>query len=99
MCVSRQHARPGEESITGVRGSPSLKERTAEMLQQSWSLMRRVLKDEQGAAAIEYGLLAALVGVALFAGAQALGVSLDGLFTDISTFLTGVSPIGGGGTP
>jgi pilus assembly protein Flp/PilA len=69
------------------------------MLQQSRSFMCRVLQDEQGAAAIEYGLLAALVGVALFAGAQLLGGSLDTLFTDISSFLTGVSPIGGGGTP
>jgi pilus assembly protein Flp/PilA len=52
-----------------------------------------VLRDEQGAVAIEYGLLAALVGVALFAGAELLGTSLLGLFTDIGNFLTGVSPI------
>jgi pilus assembly protein Flp/PilA len=75
------------------------RERTEEMLQQSRSFMRGVLRDEQGAAAIEYGLLAALVGVALFAGAQLLGTSLDSLFTDISSFLTAVTPIGGGGTP
>jgi pilus assembly protein Flp/PilA len=68
------------------------------MLQQSRSLMRTVLKNEHGAAAIEYGLLAALVGVALFAGASLLGTSLNTLFTDIGTFLTGVSPIGGGGS-
>jgi pilus assembly protein Flp/PilA len=67
------------------------------MIQQSRFLMRMVLKNERGAAAIEYGLLAALVAVALFAGAQILGTSLNNLFSDIAGFLTGVSPIGGGG--
>jgi pilus assembly protein Flp/PilA len=65
------------------------------MLQQSRFLMRMVLKNERGAAAIEYGLLAALVGVALFAGASVLGVSLSTLFDTIGTFLGGVVPLGG----
>jgi pilus assembly protein Flp/PilA len=68
------------------------------MLQQSRFLMRRVLKNERGAAAIEYGLLAALIGVALFAGATLLGTELGGLFTDIGTFLGAVGPISGGGS-
>ena len=65
------------------------------MLQQSRFLMRMVLKNEQGAAAIEYGLLAALVGVALFAGAQILGTSLSNLFQTVGDFLGGVVPLGG----
>ena len=68
------------------------------MLQQSRFLMRMVLKNEQGAAAIEYGLLAALVGVALFAGAQILGTSLSTLFQTIGDFLGGVVPLGSGGS-
>jgi pilus assembly protein Flp/PilA len=69
-----------------------------EMLQQAWMLMRMAMKDERGATAIEYGLLAALVGVALFAGAQALGTSLNNLFNVIATFLgTVLGPLGGGG--
>jgi pilus assembly protein Flp/PilA len=67
-----------------------------EMLQKSWKLLRMVMKNERGATAIEYGLLAALVGVALFAGAQALGESLSTLFDTIATFLGGVVPLGGG---
>jgi pilus assembly protein Flp/PilA len=66
------------------------------MLQQSRFFMRMVVKNERGAAAIEYGLIAALVAVALFAGAQILGTSLNTLFSDIGGFLNGVSPIGGG---
>ncbi len=54
---------------------------------------RQILSDEQGAAAIEYGLLAALVGVALFAGAQLLGTSLNGVFENIGTFLASVVPL------
>ena len=65
------------------------------MLQQSRFFMRMVVKNEQGAAAIEYGLIAALVAVALFAGAQLLGQNLGILFNDIGSFLTSVSPIGG----
>ena len=39
------------------------------------------LRDEDGAAAIEYGLIAALIAVAIIVGATALGTSLNGLFT------------------
>ena len=42
---------------------------------------RSFVRDEDGAAAIEYGLIAALIAVAIIAGATLLGTSLDGLFT------------------
>ena len=42
---------------------------------------RSFVRDEDGAAAIEYGLLAALIAVAIIVGATLLGTSLDGLFT------------------
>jgi len=42
-------------------------------------------KDEEGAAAIEYGLIAALIAVAIIAGSKALGTELDGLFTRLGT--------------
>lgn len=66
------------------------------MLQRFGIFMRTVGSNERGAAAIEYGLLAALVGVALFAGAQLLGGSLNTLFNTVGTFLGGVVPLGGG---
>lgn len=40
----------------------------------------RFLKDESGATAIEYGLIAALVSVALIAGAGALGNQIGTTF-------------------
>ena len=39
------------------------------------------LRDEDGAAAIEYGLIAALIAIAIIVGATLLGTSLNGLFT------------------
>lgn len=44
----------------------------------------RFLKDESGATAIEYGLLAALIGVALIPGLELLRGGLDGTFTDVT---------------
>lgn len=67
------------------------------MKRQFGLFMRRVVRDETGAAAVEYGLLAALIAVAFFAGAQLLGTNLQTLFNNIATFLGGVTPLGGGG--
>jgi pilus assembly protein Flp/PilA len=41
-------------------------------------------QQEEGVTAIEYGLIAALVAVAIVVGATALGTSLNGLFTRIA---------------
>jgi pilus assembly protein Flp/PilA len=43
----------------------------------------RFIKDEEGATAIEYGLIAALVSVAAIASLQALGGQLSTLFQSI----------------
>ncbi|MBO3758597.1 Flp family type IVb pilin [Ciceribacter sp. L1K23] len=48
-------------------------------------IFARFLKDESGATAIEYGLIAALISVALITGATTLGDSLDETFQAIST--------------
>jgi len=45
----------------------------------------RFANDESGATAIEYGLIAALIAVGIIAAATALGGSLSGLFTGISS--------------
>lgn len=44
-------------------------------------------KDESGATAIEYGLIAALVGVGIIVGAGVLGTNLNSLFNNIGTKL------------
>jgi pilus assembly protein Flp/PilA len=48
-------------------------------------IFARFMKDESGATAIEYGLIAALISVALIAGATTLGNSLSTTFNTIST--------------
>lgn len=48
-------------------------------------LFARFLKDESGATAIEYGLIAALISVALIAGATSLGNALNTTFHGLST--------------
>ena len=49
----------------------------------------RFVKDESGATAIEYGLIAAGIAVAIITIVGTLGGTLSGIFTDINTKLTG----------
>ncbi len=51
------------------------------------SLILRFLKNESGATAIEYGLIAAGISLAIIAGVNALGTTLSSKFSDISTSL------------
>jgi len=53
------------------------------------NIVKRFVKDESGATAIEYGLIASLIGVAIIAGASALGTALNSTFNAISTKITG----------
>ncbi len=48
-------------------------------------LFAQFIKDESGATAIEYGLIAALISVALIAGAQSLGTQLGATFNSLKT--------------
>jgi len=47
----------------------------------------RFLKDESGATAIEYGLIAALVAVVLVTALTAVGTNLTTLFNTVATDL------------
>ena len=47
-------------------------------------LIARFAKDESGATAIEYGLIAALISVALITGATTLGGILNNAFTNLA---------------
>ena len=50
-------------------------------------LVSRFVKNESGTTAIEYGLIAALISVAIIGGATALGSGLNTLFTEIEANL------------
>jgi pilus assembly protein Flp/PilA len=48
----------------------------------------RFARNESGATAVEYGLIAALIGVVIIAGAGALGTALNDKFSAIGTTVT-----------
>jgi pilus assembly protein Flp/PilA len=50
-------------------------------------ILARFAKDESGATAIEYGLIAALIALAIIVGAGALGNALNSKFQKISNTL------------
>lgn len=47
------------------------------------TFINKLLRDEQGATAIEYGLIAALIAVAAIVGMQALGDQLGTTFNNV----------------
>lgn len=52
-------------------------------------MFSRFLKDESGATAIEYGLIAALISVAIIAVLGTVGTNLTATFSTIATKLAG----------
>ena len=50
-------------------------------------IFARFAKDESGATAIEYGLIAALIALAIIIGAGAVGNSIGDKFNDIASEL------------
>ncbi len=52
-------------------------------------LFLKLNKNDSGATAIEYGLIAALVAVALISALTLVGTDLTAIFTNVSTELQG----------
>lgn len=50
-------------------------------------LVARFVKDESGATAIEYGLIAAGISLAIIAAVNGLGTNLNGKFNTLKTSL------------
>lgn len=50
-------------------------------------LINRFVRDEEGATAIEYGLIAALIAVAIIAALRGVATSISTNFSDISSNL------------
>jgi pilus assembly protein Flp/PilA len=51
------------------------------------TLIRRFLRDDSGATAIEYGLIAAGISVAIIVAVETLGSNLNTTFSSVSTAL------------
>lgn len=58
-------------------------------------MIRTFLKAEDGVTAIEYGLIAALIAVAIIVAATLVGTNLSAIFNYIATQLS--NAMGGGG--
>ncbi|WP_024588467.1 Flp family type IVb pilin [Aliihoeflea sp. 2WW] len=55
------------------------------------NLLKRFKNDESGATAIEYGLIAALIGVMIIGAAGAVGDGLKGTFNSVATAVGGTA--------
>mgnify|MGYP000569080904 CR=1 FL=1 len=55
------------------------------------NLFNRFVKDEDGATAIEYGLIAALIATAIIAALQGVATSLSSNFSDIAGEVDGAA--------
>lgn len=47
-------------------------------------ITRRLLGDDRGATAIEYGLIAALIAIAMMGGLSALGGGANGMWSNLA---------------
>jgi pilus assembly protein Flp/PilA len=50
-------------------------------------MFRKLIRNEEGATAIEYGLIAALIAVAAIAAMQGIGSKLNSTFNNVSAQL------------
>lgn len=58
------------------------------------NFMRQFWADEEGATAIEYGLLAALIAVVIITAVALIGTNLDKIFDKVAACLTSASSSG-----
>jgi len=54
------------------------------------NFFKLIKNDDKGATAIEYGLIAALIAVAIIAAVSSVGTSLSSTFDNVATGLNGV---------
>jgi pilus assembly protein Flp/PilA len=77
--------RVGSAVKTIARGTLNLKQKGESKIRTS---IARFVKDESGATAIDYALIAAGIGVAILVSVNALGTKLSGMFDTIASDLT-----------
>jgi pilus assembly protein Flp/PilA len=77
--VSEQPGNNGTEALVGQSRCGPMEPKMHKLL--------KFMKDESGATAIEYGLIAAGISVAIIAVVQGLGSKLNTTFTSVQTAL------------
>lgn len=78
----------GHEELNFVN-KPKALERGTEMLRYIVKIQNKI-QSERGATAVEYGLMVALIAVAIIGTVTILGTSLSALFTTVTTAITAV---------
>ena len=73
--------RPGPEDVNIFCDLPNRPSKRAETVNQ---VVTRFLKNEDGASAIEYALVASLIAVAIIGSVSAIGTKLSALYADIA---------------
>ncbi|MFB4369396.1 MULTISPECIES: Flp family type IVb pilin [unclassified Pseudomonas] len=58
--------------------------------------IRAFFKNEEGASAIEYSIIAALIAVVMVGSATTVGTDVKSVFTSVSTALKGTTTTGSG---
>jgi pilus assembly protein Flp/PilA len=58
-------------------------EKLVERREKSKMILRKFLRDESGATAIEYGLIAACISIAIIVAAQGVGTNLNTAFETV----------------
>ncbi len=53
------------------------------------NVIARFMKDESGATAIEYGLIAALISITIITAASSIGSGIATKFSDVDTAISG----------
>ena len=56
----------------------------------SASIQSRLVQDEEGATAVEYGLIVGLIAIVIIVGVGFLGTTLNGMFNDVANELPAV---------
>lgn len=54
-------------------------------------LLKSFWQEEEGAAAIEYALIAALIAIAIVVGAGILGGGMNTMFTNLGNYISGLA--------
>jgi pilus assembly protein Flp/PilA len=82
--------RPGRIPLIPSASDPALNFSVARHIVEEFrlsSVLNKLLKDEAGATAIEYGLIVALISVAVIGAYSAVGSSLTATFNNVASTL------------
>ncbi|UCG33264.1 MAG: Flp family type IVb pilin [Phycisphaerales bacterium] len=59
--------------------------------------LRTFVRDESGPTGVEYGVMLALIACVALVAVKALGATINAMFVDLTTYLSGLVPAAGFG--